>query len=201
MGLLANLKLRKKLLIALAPLALMMVFAGLYGSYESKRIDSLYSRLIDGEIRAVHDTDVARALNTRYGFYLFRLISEPSPDRARIVDAELESCYAEYKARLEEASHLYPAYEKQISDAIALFDKGVLDSRPVRSAALANEQEKATRLMRSDLVNELERSRDRAIEVSNEMQKAVLQRSDDLTAKTHRTILITCLVIAFGILT
>src|SRR5215831_15794039 len=97
MGLLTNLKLRKKLLIALAPLILMVFAAGFYGSYESKRIDTLYSELIDREVKAVHDTDVARALNTRYGFYLFRLISESSPDRARMVDAELEKCYVEYK--------------------------------------------------------------------------------------------------------
>src|SRR5215470_15287795 len=133
MGLLINLKLRKKLLIALAPLVLMVLAAGIYGSYESKRIDSLYSQLIDREIKAVHHTDVARALNTRYGFYLFRLVSEPSPDRARMVDAELENCYSEYKARLADASRLYPAYETQIRGAVALFDKAVLDTRPVRS--------------------------------------------------------------------
>jgi len=200
MGLLANLKLRKKLLIALAPLMVMVFFAGLYGSYESKRIDSLYSQLIDKEIRAVHYTDVARALNTRYGFYLFRLVSEPSPDRARMVDAELENCYSEYKARLAEASRLYPAYETQIRGAVALFDKAVLDTRPVRSAVLANEKEKAAQLIQAGVVNELEQSRDRAVEVSDEMQKAVFQRSDELTAKTHRTILITVAVIVFGIL-
>jgi signal transduction histidine kinase/DNA-binding response OmpR family regulator len=200
MGLLANLKLRKKLLIALAPLVLMVVFAGLYGSHESKRIDSLYSRLIDKEMRAVHETDVARALNTRYGFYLFRLISEPSSDRGRMVDADLENCYVEYKARLAEASRLYPTYEKQIRSAMDLFDKAVLDSRTVRSAALAHEKEKADELMRAGVVNALERSRDRAVEVSDEMQKAVLQRSDELTAETQRTILITWLVITFGIL-
>jgi two-component system sensor histidine kinase/response regulator len=200
MGLLANLKLRKKLLIALAPLVLMVVFAGLYGSYESQRIDSWYSQLIDTEIRAVHEMDVARALNTRYGFYLFRLISEPSSARARTVDAELESCYIECKTHLVEASRLYPTYEKKIRDAMALFDKAVLDSRPVRSAALADDQGRAAELIHTGIVNELERSRDRAIEVSNEMQKAVLERSDELTSKTHRTILITWLVITFGIL-
>jgi len=200
MGLLANFKLRKKLLIALAPLVLMVSAAVLYGSHESRRIDSLYSQLIDQEIKAVHDADVARALNTRYGFYLFRLINEPSSDRARRVDAELEDCYVEYDARLTEATRLYPTYEKQIRGAMALFDQAVLDSRPVRSAALANDKEKASELMQAGLVNELERSRDRAIEVSDEMQKAVLERSDQLTAKTHHAIVVTWLVVALGML-
>ena len=63
MGLLANLKLRKKLLVALAPLALMAIFAGLYASYENKRIDTRYSQLIDNEIKAAHNTDAARGLS------------------------------------------------------------------------------------------------------------------------------------------
>src|SRR5215467_10692511 len=200
MGLLTNLKLRKKLLIALAPLILMVFAAGFYGSYESKRIDTLYSELIDREVKAVHDTDVARALNTRYGFYLFRLISEPDSDRARMVDAAIENCRVEYQARFAEASRLYPAYEKQINAAMALFDQAVADSRLVRTAALAHEKEKALELMHAGLVDELERSRDRAVEVSDEMQKAVLRRSDELTAQTHRVILITWLVVSAGIL-
>ena len=47
MSLLANLKLRKKLLVALAPLVVMVVVAGLYSSIEAKRIDTWYSLLID----------------------------------------------------------------------------------------------------------------------------------------------------------
>ena len=51
MNLLPNLKLRKKLLVALAPLAAMVIFAGIYASVESKRIDTWYSQLIDTRSR------------------------------------------------------------------------------------------------------------------------------------------------------
>src|SRR6266576_2363155 len=201
MGLLANLKLRRKLMGALAPLAVMVILAGLYASYESKQIDTLHSQLINNEIKALHNNDAGRSLTMRYGLYLYQLIVEKDPDRMRAIDAELERCYSEYRTRIAEASRLYPAYSKQINSAAAIFEKAVSESRPVRAAAIINDNEKATELMRAGVDGELQQSRDQAIEIAQKMQKAVDQRSDELTARTHRAILITWLVIGFGILT
>jgi two-component system sensor histidine kinase/response regulator len=201
MGLLANLKLRRKLMGALAPLAVMVIFAGLYASYESKQIDTSYSQLINNEIKALRNNDAGRSLTMRYGLYLYRLIVETDPDRMRAIDAELDRCYSEYRTRIVDASRLYPAYSKQINAAAAIFEKAVSDSHPVRAAALINDNKKAAELMRAGVDDELQQSRDQAIEIAQEMQKAVDQRSDELTVRTHRTILITWLVIGLGILT
>ena len=76
MGLLANLNLRRKLLVALAPLVLVAILALVYASIESKQIDAHYSQLIDNEIRAVHNIDASRALSMRYRLMLYRLIVE-----------------------------------------------------------------------------------------------------------------------------
>jgi len=200
MGLLANLKLRKKLLVALTPLALMAILAGFYASYESQRIDAWYSQLIDHEIRSVQDTDAAHALNMRYGFYLYRLIVETDLDRMQVIEGELDNCYSEYRAHMAEAARLYPAYSKQIASTAANFERAVLDSRPVRAAALINDNKRAAELMRGGVDEELQQSRRQAIEVSDAMQHAVDVRSEELTARTHRTILITWLVIGFGLL-
>ena len=200
MGLLANLKLRKKLLVALAPLALMAIFAGLYASYENKRIDTRYSQLIDNEIKAAHNTDAARGLSMRYGLYLYRLIVETDTNRMRLVDAELDNCYSEFKAHITEAARLYPAYAKQLASASALFEKAVDDSRPVRAAALRNDNKKAADLMRGGVDDELQQSRARALAISEEMNQVVDQRSEELTARTHHTIFVTWLVIGFGML-
>ena len=166
MGLLANLKLRKKLLVALAPLALMAIFAGLYASYENKRIDTRYSQLIDNEIKAAHNTDAARGLSMRYGLYLYRLIVETDTNRMRLVDAELDNCYSEFKAHIAEAARLYPAYAKQLASASTLFEKARDDSRPVRAAALRNDNKKAADLMRGGVDDELQQSRARALAIS-----------------------------------
>ena len=73
MRLLANLKLSKKLLVAVAPLALIVILSRLYTSFESKQIDTWYSQLIENEIKATNSIDVARAMDMRYGLLLYRL--------------------------------------------------------------------------------------------------------------------------------
>ena len=98
MGLLANLKLRRKLLIAMSPLAVMAILAGLYSSIQGKRIDAWYSQLIDNEVKAVHEIDTARSLNRRYDLYLYRLIGETDPDRRQVIDRSAAASRAAVQA-------------------------------------------------------------------------------------------------------
>ena len=200
MGLLENLKLRGKLLIAMAPLAVMVILAGLYSSIQSKRIDTWYSQLIDNEVKAIHHIDAARSLSRRFGLDLYRLIAETDPDRRQIIDSQLDTTYSEYKIQIAEAIRLAPARTAQITAAVADFDKAVLDSRLVRAAALANDKVKAAALMRSGLDPELQQTHEQIAKISDELQKAVDQRSDELTDRTHRSILVTWLVIGLGLL-
>jgi signal transduction histidine kinase/DNA-binding response OmpR family regulator len=200
MGLLANLKVRRKLLVVLAPLALMVVLASSYASFESKRIDTWYSLLIDNEIKTVHHIDATRALMMRYGFLLYRLIVETNRDRIQGINSELDNTYAEYKGHVADATRLYPAYASQIIAASTIFENAVIDSRPLREAALANDKQKAAELLHSYIDGELEQSRLKAIAISAEIRKAVDQRSEDLTARTHRSIAVTWLVLGLGMI-
>jgi hypothetical protein len=200
MGLLANLKVRKKLLVVLAPLALMVLLASSYASFESKRIDTWYSSLIDNELEAAHHIDAARALMMRYGLLLYRLVVETNRDRTQAMNSELDNTYAEYKVHVADAMRLYPAFARQITSASTTFENAVLVSRPVRDAALAGDRPKAVDLLHSLADAELEQSRLKAIAISDEMRKAVDQRSDDLTARTHRSITITWLVLGVGMI-
>ena len=200
MGLLANLKLRRKLLVAMAPLAVMAILAGLYSSTQSKRIDTWYSQLIDNEVKAVHHIDAARSLNRRFNLYLYRLIAETNPDRRQVLDTQLETTYSEYKMHIAEAIRLAPSKSAQITAAAADFDKVVLDSRLVRAAALANDKEKAAAIMHATIDPELQQTHGQITKVSDELQKAVDLRSDELTERTHHSIRVTWLVIGFGLL-
>ena len=67
MGILANFKIRTKVLFALSPLALMVVLAALYSSIEMHRIDAWYSNLISKDVKALHNLTIARVLNNRFG--------------------------------------------------------------------------------------------------------------------------------------
>ncbi len=200
MGIFANLKLRRKLLFAMAPLAMMAIFAAVYSSIEIRTLDDWYSQLVDRDWRGVHHIDIARALNMRYGFYLYRLIVETDPDQSRVLDAELDSSYSEYRTAVTDAMRLAPAQASKISAAASMFDKAVLDSRPVRAAALANDNSRARALIRAGIDAELQQARQQAIDLAKEMQSAVELRSDDLTAKSHRVIRNTWLVIGLGII-
>ena len=200
MGLLANLKLRKKLLVALTPLVVMVVVAGLYSSIQAQRIDTWYSQLIDNEYKSVQNIDSTRSLVLQYGLLLYRLIVESDPVRMQPLNTQLEETYTEYQTRIADAKRLYPAYSQQIAAAAASFDKVVVDSRPARSAALANQNQKASEIMHSTIDEEMEQARSQTATLAADMEKAVDKQSDDLTGLTHRSILITWLVIGLGVI-
>ena len=200
MGLLVNLKFRRKLFIALAPLVLVVILARVYASYESKRIDTSYSQIISKEVKAVHNINAARALSMRYGLFLYQLIVETNFDRMEVINAELDSTYADYQARMADASRLNPTYARDIGSVEMMFEKAVLDSRPVRRAALANEKQKAADLMLLKADPELQESRRQTIELSDAMQEAADQHSSDLTTRTRHTTIIAWIVITLGVL-
>jgi len=200
MSLLANLKLRRKLLLAIAPLAIMVIVAGVYCSIRSKMIDTWYSMLIENQVKGVVGLDNARVYSLRYIVALYRVVLENNPDRRQVIDGRLDSDYSEYKKNIAEAIRRAPAWAPQITATAGNFDKAVLSSRAVRAAALANDTTKAAALLHSGLDTELEESREHFAAMAEELQKVVDQRSDELTDKTHRSILVTWIVIALGML-
>ena len=199
MALVANLKIRTKLLLAGLPLALMVVLATLYSSFTSRRIDTQYSEMIDHDVKALQNLSIARAHTNRIGLFLYEEIAEPDPDKKVRIDGELDKIYADFQARIAEALIQSPNHANKIKATSALFDKAMLDARPIRAAALANNSEKALSLMRGDAGTELQQARLAAIDSVDELRASVDQRSDDLTRKTHRAILITWLVVCLGL--
>ena len=145
--LLANLKLRRKLLLAMAPLALMVVVAGVYSTIESKTIDDWYSNLIGTEVKGLRSLTEARSHTNRYGLFLYLLVAETDPDRKQVIDGEMEKTRADYQSVSSAAPREIPERADKINAAGALFDRTVADARPVRAAALAGNNEKALSLL------------------------------------------------------
>jgi hypothetical protein len=102
-ALLTNLEIRNKLLLDLLPLALMVIVAGLYSSIENKKIDTLYSDLIDNDIKALQSVGGTRPLTMRFGLDLYQAIAELNPDRTQSINRELDKTYADYEALIAEA--------------------------------------------------------------------------------------------------
>src|SRR5271169_4249705 len=96
MAFLTNLRLRRKLLIAMVPLVLMVVAAGVYSSFESNMIDGWYSELIANQVEALRSLGEARAHTNRFGLFLFELADEPDPDRRQVIDGQLTKVADDY---------------------------------------------------------------------------------------------------------
>src|SRR5271167_4149128 len=196
---LENLKLRRKLLVAMAPLALMVIVAGLYASIESKNIDTRYSELLDQDVRTLQQLTRAKAEAALFGQLLYEDIAELNPDKMWILDGELDQAYAEFQTLVAESLRRSPNRAKEIKAAEALFDRALLDSRPVRAATLIGDNTKSMNLMRGGVDAEMQRAQQAIADIVDEIRITVDQQSDELTRKTHQAILYTWLVIGFGL--
>jgi len=199
MGFLSNLKIRPKLLIALAPLALMAIVAAVYSSIESKAIDTRYSQLISNYMRALSQLTYARAQENLFGQFLYKDIAELDPDRLRVIEADLDKSYADFKANIAEVERYGIFDSNELRSAEALFDRAVTDAHPVRTASLKGDNVTAMNLMRSTVDPELRQAREALTPLNDNLRASIDQESDDLTRNTHRTILVSWFVIGLGL--
>ena len=103
MGLLANFKIRTKVLVAMLPLALMAIGAGVYSSIESQKIDTWYSNLINNYVKTFQSVTAARGNTMRFRLLLYQLVAEDNPDQRQENDGELDRVQSDYRALLADA--------------------------------------------------------------------------------------------------
>src|SRR5271170_6849222 len=199
MGILANFKIRTKVLFALAPLAVMVIVAALYSSIQMHRIDSWYGALIRKDVKALHNLTIARVLNNRFGQLLYEEIAEQDLDKMQVLDGDLNNTTAEFHDTVDEAKRDSPDLAPKIDAATAMFDKLVADSRPIRSATMAQDNVKAMKLASGVFKPEMLRGRQALVVLADDLHAQVDREAEELTAKTRRTILITWIVIALGL--
>src|SRR5215469_4401857 len=181
MSFLSNFKIRTKILIALLPLLLMMLAAGLYSSIEMKEIDTQYSRLIDKELAAEQALTLARAHNNRFGLLLYEEIAETDANQTRITDAELNQTAEDFRAAANEAKRKSPSLADALDPIILSFDRIVAATNPVRAAALSGDKQKALREMREVVEPEYLRTRQALTNLSSTLDRRVAEESDRLT--------------------
>ena len=199
MGLLANFKIRTKVLAALFPLVLMVLVAALYSSIEMKKVDTLYSDLIARDVKALQNLSVARASDNRFGLFLYKEIAELDADKMRMIDSDLDETVAQFHSAVEHAKRDSPSMAPAIKSAAAMFDHAVSDSLSIRAATLNNNNAKAMKLMRETVDPEMAKVRLALITLTEELDARVDRQSAELTAQTQRMILITWIAIALGL--
>jgi signal transduction histidine kinase/DNA-binding response OmpR family regulator len=200
MSLLANLKIRTKVLIALLPLAIMVIIAALYSSDRMSTIDARYSGLLDKDVKALQNLTLAQAYNNRFGLFLYKEVAELDPDRMRVIDGDIDQTVTDFHATIDEARHESPDLTSEINAAAALFDQEVADARPVRVATQAQQKDKAMKLMREVYDPQWSETRRALMGLQQAVHSRVDQESVELTANTNRTIRTTWVVITLGLL-
>ena len=200
MGLLTNLKIRTKVLIALLPLAIMVIVAARYSSDRMSTIDARYSALLDKDVESLHNLTLAQAHNNKFALYLYKEIAEVDLDRMRVIDADLDQTITDFHTVMSQAKSQSPDLASEIDAATALFDQSVADSRPVRAATQAQQNDKAMKLVREAYDPEWSKARSAVMHLQTGLYTRVERESDELTASTHRTIRTTWIVITLGLL-
>jgi two-component system sensor histidine kinase/response regulator len=200
MSFLSNFKIRTKILIALLPLAIMIIAAGLYSSVNLKRIDTRYTELIDGELSVQQALLVARADNNKVSLYLYKEIAETDPDQVQVIDSEFESAAADFINSANAARRGDPSLHEGVDAVLSSFNSFVANASPVRLAAKAGDKAKAIRIMHDALDPEWSKARQSLIDLDASVEKRVNDESDQLTIRTHRTIAISWLICGVGLL-
>ncbi len=136
----------------------------------------------------------------RFGLFLYQIIAESDPDHRQVIQADLDKTDADYRAVIADVMRESPERAGQIKAARALFEQGGVRRAPGACRGLKRRQRQGHESdARPGVDAELQRSRQAMIDLVDELRKSVDRQSDDLTARTHRTILITWLVIGFGL--
>ncbi len=200
MSRLANLKIRTKLLVALLPLVIMVIASAVYGSIAMIRADNQYSNLIGKSEKGLRSLTETRVRVNRFWQGLYKEIAQTDVDTKQLTEAELDRAAVEYNALSQKALRESPHLTQPIEGALAVFNQAVSDAHAVRTAALANDDQKAMQLMRGSVDAALERARVATVDVIEQGAKLVDKQSDDLTAATHRSVLIRWLIIGFGLI-
>ncbi len=177
----------------------MVTAAAVYSSVEMIRIDNEYSALIDRGEKGLQDYTEARVRINRFWQNLYKEIAQPDRDAKRLVEGDLDRAAAEYNSLSREALQHSPGLTQSVEKALVLFNQAVSDARAVRAAALANDNQRAIQLLRAGVDAELERARQASVAGIEQGIRSVDQESDDLTAATHRVILILWCILGFGL--
>jgi PAS domain S-box-containing protein len=196
---LANLKIRNKLLIALVPLGAMVLVGVIHSTYEMFRADNSYTRIIDENVKALRSVVIARGLCHKYNLVLYREIAEPDLEAKRQTDAELDQIADQFHSYVEEAIRRNPDRATAIRNIAAQFDRGASRAREVRAAAFKGDNKSALSVMESQVDPRLDGARQAMEDMLEATNESIDRESDGLTVKMHRAVLLSWLVALLGL--
>src|SRR5271163_1552420 len=148
-GVLGNLKIRAKLLVALLPLLAVVIAAVTYSSMHMATADARYTLLLDKQAKALRRLTNARGLTNRFRLLLYAEVIEHDRGRIRQIDADLDQIAADFRSSIDEAARYLPASAVSIRAIRAQSDQCVSDSQRVRAAVANGDYGSALSLMQT----------------------------------------------------
>ncbi len=196
---LANLKIRNKLLAALIPLGAMVLVAVSHATFNMFRADQRYTVIIDEDVKGVRSLTAARSLSNRFDFLLYKEMGESDPEAKRRTDAELDEVAIEFQRSIADALRETHLQSKAIRDVAAQFNEVVSSSRPVRTATLSGDNKSAMSLMQYQMDPRLDAVQVAMQDLIDAVDRSVDKESDGLTVEMQRSVAITWLVALIGL--
>ncbi|HVI50105.1 MAG TPA: response regulator [Candidatus Sulfotelmatobacter sp.] len=201
MRLFADLRIRTKLIIALVPLAVMVMAAGLYASLELSRIDGRYSQMVEQGLNATLSLNKANDRIDAICQLLLKEAVEDNADRSARLDGEIEKSMRDYAQMMELGRAQAPQTVKPRLAAISsLFEDGALNVRPVRAKALAGAHGEALAMLRAGAAVNLEQARTQTAALVDDIRRDLGDASKAAARHTGQAITVTWAVIALGLL-
>jgi len=201
MRLFANLRIRTKLIIALVPLAVMVMAAGLYASVEMSRIDSRYNRMVERGLNATLSLNKANDRIDAICQLLLKEAVEDNADHTARLDGEIEKSMRDYAQLMEAGQRQAPReMQSRLSAISAMFEDGALSVRPLRSKALNGAHGEALSMLRGGAAVNLEQARAQTAALIDDIRAGLDSDSHLAAHHTVRAISITWAVIALGLL-
>src|SRR5271168_1475250 len=133
-GVLANLKIRSKLLVALLPLLAVVIAAITYSSMHLATADARYTVLLDKQAKALRRLTNARGLINRFHLLLYTEVVEHDPGKIRQIENDLDQIAVDFRSAADEAVRENPGAAASIRALEAQFDHSVSDSQQARAA-------------------------------------------------------------------
>lgn len=200
LSLFAHRKIRFKLLVALAPLVVVIGLVTLSTLTVTGQIDRRYGTLLEQGHTALISLTRANQQLQRLGLLLYQEIAETDPDRMQRIDAEIEGTYSAYKAFIATSIKAAPPQRARgIATTEALLDAAFVDSRLVRTKALVNAKDDAMRAMRGGLDAELRNAQQMLSALVDAMHDDTVKAGEIVHAQTRRTITVIGLLAAVGL--
>jgi len=187
---LSNVKILYKILSCFLLLALVVGTATWYATSRMRAIDDTYSRIIDKDVAAALSVTRASRSFLSYRLSAWQLIAETKDEAMKKAVEDAGASQKRFLSFLDETKKFSPNFESRINNIQQKFSSMMPEYQAIQKLALANSNEEAGARLSKLAPQGLEISTAMNA-ISDDMAKAMNTASDDATATTNQTIMVT----------